>query len=494
MNPSYNPAPLRPAQGRHGPVKSAISRRITFVWQTSPPAWLQRQGVARIDYRFLAAIALAVAIEQLAFAQLVPDAAIGDPNVMGGYGATGSVGPGGITTAPYFPNNTGPSGPTRPTAPSRPASWPGGSEDPANPPPQAPPPVNVPPAAPAVARKSPTEPPYDPAMIVAHIGSEVIQANEILPGLHQRLNLIMTEKSKELAQLPPDERRKQIDELQRLLMEQFVKDMIKLKLLVSDVRHKVPAEGLSKNEEIFRKDFNSRMIKKLMEDYKATSIIDLENKLRDYGSSLEAQRAVYIEQGLAVGWLGQQTREEQEPSHEQMLAYYRDHSTEWETPARARWEQLMVRFDNFDSKRSAYRALAQWGNEIVRGAPFAAVAKAHSQGLTADEGGAHDWTSKGSLRSTVLDEVLFGLPEGQLSQILEDEDGFHIVRVVQREDLKLTPFTEVQPEIKKRLHDGNKEKQKTAYIAKLRERTPVWTIFDPPPASMAQRPGTPPVR
>ena len=79
--------------------------------------------------------------------------------------------------------------------------------------------------------------------------------------------------------------------------------------------------------------------------------------------------------------------------------------------------------------------------------------------------------------------------------ILEDEDGFHIVRVIQREDLKLTPFTEVQAEIKKRMHDGNKDKQKTAYIAKLRERTPVWTIFDESPSTAtAQRPGGPPAR
>jgi hypothetical protein len=496
--------------------------------------------VARTDYRLLAAIAFVVAIEHLrpelfalwpalgqapqALAQRVPYGATGDPNMMGDFGASGAVGPSGNTAAPYYPNNTGPSAPALPSSPARPASWPGGSQDPAstsaplpaasrNPasgsvPPGSPnsgrqvlPPQAYGPAAPAQAplvagvpdavRKSPTDPPYDPAAIIAHVGSEVIQANEVLPGLNQRLAAIMAEKSKEINELPPDEKRLQIEELQRLLMKQFIQDMIKLKLLVSDARQKVPAEGLKKNEEIFRKDFNSRMIKKLMEDYKATSIIDLENKLRALGSSLDAQRAVYIEQGLAIGWLGQQTRDEQEPSHEQMLAFYREHSVDWETPARTRWEQLTVKFDNFDSKRSAYRALAQWGNEVQRGAPFAAVAKAHSQGTTAEEGGAHDWTSKGSLRSTVLDEVLFGLPEGVLSQILEDEDGFHIVRVVQREDLKLTPFTEVQADIKKKLHDGSKEKQKAAYIAKLRERTPVWTIFDENPVATAQRPDAP---
>ena len=59
--------------------------------------------------------------------------------------------------------------------------------------------------------------------------------------------------------------------------------------------------------------------------------------------------------------------------------------------------------------------------------------QAHSQDISATDGGVHSWTNKDSLVSEVLDEAIFTLPVGQLSQILEDKRGFHIVRVVERE-------------------------------------------------------------
>ena len=149
----------------------------------------------------------------------------------------------------------------------------------------------------------------------------------------------------------------------------------------------------------------------------------------------------------------------------------------------------MVKFFNFNSKGEAYRTIARWGNEILAGKPFAEVAKAHSQDFSAEGGGQKDWTTQGSLRSVQLDEALFRLPPGMLSPILEDEDGFHIVRVLEREDAKRTPFTDVQDQIKGQLYDGNKDKHKLQYIDKLRERVPVWTIFDNDPNSVATAPG-----
>ena len=41
-------------------------------------------------------------------------------------------------------------------------------------------------------------------------------------------------------------------------------------------------------------------------------MIDLDNKLRALGSSLDAQRTVFIERYLAMGWLQQQVKDEQE--------------------------------------------------------------------------------------------------------------------------------------------------------------------------------------
>jgi hypothetical protein len=65
-----------------------------------------------------------------------------------------------------------------------------------------------------------------------------------------------------------------------------------------------------------------------------------------------------------------------------------------------------------------------------------------------------------------------------MSRIIEDEDGCHIIRVIEREDAVRTPFLAVQPEIKKALHDGGEGARRKAYLEKLRTTTPVWTVFD----------------
>ncbi len=195
-----------------------------------------------------------------------------------------------------------------------------------------PPPGAVPPAAP---KKSPADPPYDPAALMARVGTEVVQANEVLPVVHQHIERMVKEHAEAFNQLPPDVKKEQLENLERQTMKQVVEDSIKIKLLLTEVRSKAPPEGLKKNEEKIRTEFNQNYIGRLKTQYKVASIIELEDKLRSYGSSLNAQRTMYVEQVLAYSWLQQQIKDQKPPTHEEMLTFYKDHLADWESPARA---------------------------------------------------------------------------------------------------------------------------------------------------------------
>jgi parvulin-like peptidyl-prolyl isomerase len=143
---------------------------------------------------------------------------------------------------------------------------------------------------------------------------------------------------------------------------------------------------------------------------------------------------------------------------------------------------LTVLFSQFNDKSQAWQTIAAMGNDVLHGFPFDQVAKAHSQGPTADKGGLRDWTTKGALVSKVLDGAIFSLPVGQMSVILEDTDGYHIVRVIERIDAGMKPFTEAQKDIKKKIKDERSRKSGEEYLEKLRNKTPIWTIFDAPAA------------
>jgi len=160
------------------------------------------------------------------------------------------------------------------------------------------------------------------------------------------------------------------------------------------------------------------------------------------------------------------------------MAYYRQHQDEFTTPARARWEELMVGFSKHPSKSAAGEAIARLGNRVCAGEPFAEVARNGSDGITASDGGQWKWTTKGALVCEALDRALFELPVGRLSPLLESETGFHIIRVIEREDAQVAPFLEAQVEIKKKMSEERRQKQIREYLAKLQARTPVWTVFD----------------
>ena len=141
-------------------------------------------------------------------------------------------------------------------------------------------------------------------------------------------------------------------------------------------------------------------------------------------------------------------------TYEALLAYYQDHLKEYEFPAQVKWEELMVRFDRCGGDRNeAWRQLCEMGNEVwqtaaanpgLRGPVFAAVAKAKSHGVTAAKGGFHDWTTLGALKCEDMNNALATLAVGQMSDGIESDKGFHIVRVLERKEAGRTPFTDAQ--------------------------------------------------
>lgn len=406
-----------------------------------------------------------------------------------GFGDPTTLTPPPAATVPGVTSGYPSAPPSMPSRPVRPDAWPGGRPT-AVPGATSAPPAGAPVTAmvpqTTVAKASPSDPPYDPAEIIARVGAERLQACEMLPMINRAI-LNAVKDNEQFNALSPEDRQREIHRAQKNYMKQALQQMIDTKLLIAEVRSNADKKALDENEKKIRDHFNSEYLKQLQAEYGASSVIELENKLRELGGSIESQRALFVEQSLASGWLSQAVKaEKKEPTHDQMLTYFQKHSAQWDTPARARWEQITAKWENFGSRPEAIAALARWGDDVlVRNVPFADVAKAHSQEYAAEQGGTHDWVTQGSLRSQTIDQALFSLPVGAMSRILQDEEGCHIIRVVEREETKRASFADVQPEIKQALQSGGEAERKKEYIESLREKTPVWSIFDEAAAAPA---------
>jgi len=305
------------------------------------------------------------------------------------------------------------------------------------------------------------------AQILARVGPKVILASEVTPSINE---ILAPYKDK----IPASEMEAQ----RRLLLKKMLEQRIDLKLVYYDAERKIPKENIDKIKERLGEQFELMEVPRRIKEAKLNSRRELEEKMIALGTSLEREKRAFTERIVAHQWIQQQTTTDEEISHEEMLAYYHDHAAEFEHSARARWEQLMIRKSPHQTAAEARATLGRMGNEVLSGVPFAKVAQKASQGPTASQGGVWGWTSKGSLVSEALDQAIFGLPIGQLSQIIEDAQGYHIVRVIERQDASRTPFVEAQVEIRKKIREQREKGVREKYLSKLREEIPVWTIFD----------------
>lgn len=296
-----------------------------------------------------------------------------------------------------------------------------------------------------------------------------------------------------MRQVPPEK----ANDLQKRINESFEKDLetVRQRLRVLEAQAKKEAEAEKANPTVTFKETNPNRkeevvelarrdpilfrLSMLMNQAEIETLGDLDQMLRRYGSSLEKQQRAYGEHKLMQMSVMKNVRKDVEVTHEQMLNYYRDHLEDYAIPARVKWEEIMVRFDRHPNEEAATTEIATLGNEIyLGGATLAAVAKRSSHGPTAAQGGQFEWTDRGSLASKVIEDALFDLPLNQLSQIIRDERGLHIVRVLERTEATYVPFLEAQVEIKDKIRAEYRQTDVQNYLNKLKKTTNVWTIFD----------------
>lgn len=326
---------------------------------------------------------------------------------------------------------------------------------------------------------------FDNTKVIARVGPEVVLQGDLLTPTA----LAWLEKVS--GGLTPE----QIAELKLQICKQVISQHVESLLVFVDACRTIPEDRLPEIEKKVNEAFDQQQLPRMVKDAGLSSATEFDQLLRSRGQSLDRIRKMFFERALAQQWVQQKVMSEGEIPHAEMIAWYQNHLAEYDFPARARFEQITVKFGAARPRQQAWNTLAAVGNQVFEGRPFAEAAKAHSEGPTAATGGAYDWTTRGSLVSKVVDEAVFTLPVGQLSAILEDGQSLHIVRVTERVDAGRVPFVEAQVAIREKLRDERRSKLMDEYLATVRERTPVWTIFDDQPGggplATARRPGDP---
>ncbi len=304
---------------------------------------------------------------------------------------------------------------------------------------------------------------FEPTQLLALVGGEPIFVGDTLLEVNQLIE-------QHMGGAPESIKARE----RRGLIMKILPKLVNEKMLYVGALQDLPEEAdIEKIVASAAKEFDEKALPELLKKAKVKDPADYDALLRRMGSSLRKRRDAWARDQLTRYFIGEQLDLNREITHQQLLDEYRANVEEYKIAEKSKWEQIMVRFDRFDSRDDAREEIVTLGNRLVHGASLPALAKKSSHGFRADQGGQHDWTGRDALVLKELDEAIFSLPIGKLSDVIETRDGLHIVRVIDRQEAGIKPFTEAQADIKKRLKLKMREDAFEQHLAKLKKKIPV---------------------
>lgn len=322
--------------------------------------------------------------------------------------------------------------------------------------------------------------PIASAKVVARVGNEVVLAADVLPTVQAQYEM-----------LAPNHPPEQHEMLQYLLMRKAVTEVVQGKLIANAMKEVIPKDKWKDVEKDIVKKFDVYRLPELLKHCEAKNEMELDKKLKEKGSSLKREKDAFVDTALIGEWLRKEVKYDEHVSHEELLAYYEQHLLEYEYKAKVRFEELRVNYGRQRNKRAALDTIHQLARQVYAGAPLAVIAKTHSDAASAAHDGLNDWTNEGSVKCRPLDQALFRLPVGVLSQVIDDGRGYVVVRVVERKEAGTTSFHDAQSGIQKKIRAEREKSARDKTLAEFmqKQKPRAWNIFEDKPVPVnATRP------
>ncbi len=148
------------------------------------------------------------------------------------------------------------------------------------------------------------------------------------------------------------------------------------------------------------------------------------------------------------------------PGDEEIKAAYKANEARYKSPEMRRASHILIKAGSeAEAKAAQDKAEGILAQVKKNPADFARLARQHSQDPgSAEKGGDLDWFTRGAMVK-VFEDSVFGMKEGQISELVRSDFGFHIIRVSGVRPERLKPLEEVRAEIAAELKRdaGNKK-------------------------------------
>jgi peptidyl-prolyl cis-trans isomerase D len=204
-------------------------------------------------------------------------------------------------------------------------------------------------------------------------------------------------------------------------------------------------------QERLRGDLLAEKTSRLLRDSASVSDAELRDALRYQLEEVKIAAVKFdgrtLPEGLEVPEQAGRALLEKDP--ERVRTSYEARRSEFDRPEQAHTRHILVRFqpDDAASKQDARKRIDALRERIAAGADFADVAvEASEDDVTKAKGGELGWIVRGGVVKP-LEDAAFSQAPGALGEVIETPQGFHLVRVEERQPARVVSFEEAQAQV-----------------------------------------------
>ena len=148
-------------------------------------------------------------------------------------------------------------------------------------------------------------------------------------------------------------------------------------------------------------------------------------------------------------------------------SFYRKHIQDWTANGEAKLRMIKIAPGSDPAKKR--KMIQEIHDKLIRGADFADLARVYSEDSTQDKGGDWGWVKHGDLNPD-MEAVVFRLPVGKVSDVIELNQTFYIMLVEQKKGGVTKPLKEVRNEIENHLLQIERQKDQQGWLQRLRKK------------------------
>jgi hypothetical protein len=292
----------------------------------------------------------------------------------------------------------------------------------------------------------------------ATVNGDPILDEEVMAAAAQDLIAARTDKEK-------------ADALNKKLTEMIDRELV-IQDAVTKLSHKGGERFLRELKKAAHKEFDEKWIKRMMHHNKLESEEDLKRFLRANGMPFQMIRRQWERNFISMEYMRFRIELHlAKIGHLQVAEYYEKHKDQFTVGDSARWQDLFVASARHPRPEDARKLAEALAERVKKGEDFVKLAKVYDNGESSlreqAEGIGH---KHGEIKPAEAESVVFALRKGDVA-VVEIENGFHVVRLLERQYAGLRPFDEkVQKEVKNKLRNEVYQRESKRIIDELKRR------------------------